>query len=251
MASNARQSTIKASEVAHFEGHAADWWNPKGTSAMLHRLNPVRLTYLREAIDRHWHVQSDEMRPLAGRRALDVGCGAGLVCEPLARLGAAVTGLDATPANIDVARAHAEKAGFAIDYRAGAIEALEEPPFDLITCFEVIEHVEEPALFVAHLARLLRPDGLLVLSTPNRTARSRLAMITLGEGLNLVPRGTHDWQRFVKPEELAEMLGAQGLAVIDRAGIGFRPDRGFVRTDDLSMDYLLTVLPASAVPAPH
>jgi len=242
MASNARTTTVSAREVAHFEAHAADWWNPKGTSAMLHRLNPVRLAYIRDAIDRHRGISHDMMRPLEGRRALDVGCGAGLLCEPLARLGAAVTGLDATPANIAVAQDHASKAGLVIDYRAGGIEALDAAPFDLVTCMEVIEHVEEPALFVSHLARMLRPDGLLILSTPNRTARSRLAMITLGEGLNLVPKGTHDWSRFLKPDEMEALLTAHGLTAIDRAGIAFRPDKGFVRSEDMAINYILTAV---------
>lgn len=250
MASNARTTTVSAREVAHFEAHAADWWNPRGSSAMLHRLNPVRLGYIREAIDRHWGLSPATMRPLGGRRALDVGCGAGLLCEPLARLGAAVTGLDAAPANVTAAIGHAEKSGLAIDYRAGGIEEMDMAPFDLVSCMEVIEHVEEPALFVSHLARMLRPDGLLILSTPNRTARSRLAMITLAEGLNLVPKGTHDWSRFLKPEELEELLADAGLGVIDRAGIAFHPGKGFVRSEDMAINYILTAVHGnSAAPA--
>ncbi|MET0238614.1 MAG: bifunctional 2-polyprenyl-6-hydroxyphenol methylase/3-demethylubiquinol 3-O-methyltransferase UbiG [Sphingobium sp.] len=243
MASNAGHSTIRPSEVAHFGTLAADWWNPKGSSAMLHRLNPVRLAYIREQADQHWSLDPQVLRPLAGRRALDVGCGAGLLCEPLARLGAAVTGVDATPENIAVARDHAEKTGFAIDYRAGSVEALDIAPFDIVTCMEVIEHVEDPALFISHLARLVRPDGLLILSTPNRTPLSRLAMITVGEGLNLVPRGTHDWSRFLRPEELEAHLTAAGMTVTDRAGIAFRPDKGFTRGDDMGINYLMTAAP--------
>src|SRR6185369_254892 len=166
MASNARTTTVSAREVAHFEAHAADWWNPKGTSAMLHRLNPVRLAYMREGIDRHWGISHDMMRPLEGRRALDVGCGAGLLCEPLARLGAAVTGIDAAAENVAAARAHAALSDLTIDYRAGGT-------FDLVTSLEVIEHVATPATFVAGLAAALAPGGLLILSTPNRTALSR------------------------------------------------------------------------------
>lgn len=242
MASNARTSTISAREVAHFEAHAADWWNPKGTSAMLHRLNPVRLAYIRERIDQHWDLAHSTMRPLEGKRALDVGCGAGLLCEPLARMGATVTGLDATPGNIKAARDHAAKSDLAIDYRAGGIESLDLPPFDLVTCMEVIEHVEQPVLFVSHLARMLRPGGLLIMSTPNRTARSRLAMITIGEGLNLVPRGTHHWDHFLTPDELEALLAGTGLEVVDRTGISFRPDRGFVRSEALSINYILAAV---------
>lgn len=240
MASNADKSTIRASEVSHFSGLAEDWWNPKGTSAMLHRLNPVRLAYIREQVDGHWGLDQHGVRPLADKRVLDVGCGAGLLCEPLARLGARITGLDATPANIDIARDHAEKSGFSIDYRAGSIEGLNEEPYDLVTCMEVIEHVEDPALFVSHLARMVKPDGLLLLSTPNRTALSRLAMITIGEGLNLVPKGTHDWSRFLQPDELEAHLVTSGMTVTDRAGIGFRPDKGFFRSEDMSINYLMT-----------
>ncbi|MET0137990.1 MAG: bifunctional 2-polyprenyl-6-hydroxyphenol methylase/3-demethylubiquinol 3-O-methyltransferase UbiG, partial [Sphingobium sp.] len=179
MASNADKSTIRPDEVAHFSTLSQDWWNPTGSSAMLHRLNPVRLAYIRERIDEHWASDHHDIRPLAGRRALDVGCGAGLLCEPLARLGAAVTGIDATPANIEVARAHAERSGLAIDYRAGSVETMEDAPYDIVTCMEVIEHVDDPALFIRHLARMVRTGGLLILSTPNRTPLSRLAMITI------------------------------------------------------------------------
>ena len=165
-------STIDPSEAAHFGRLAADWWDPKGSSAMLHRLNPVRLKYLREQIDLHW--QSDECgrTPLAGKRAVDVGCGAGLLAEPLARLGADVSGIDAAAENIVVARRHAEGQGLAIDYKAGGVEAL-EGRYDLVTSLEVIEHVTDPRAFVGGLAAAVAPGGLLILSTPNRTALSR------------------------------------------------------------------------------
>lgn len=246
MASNAGQTSIRPSEVAHFGALAEDWWNPKGSSAMLHRLNPVRLAYIREQVDAHWSLPHGDFRPLAGRRVLDVGCGAGLLCEPLARLGGIVTGLDATPENIAVARDHAERSGLAVDYVAGGIETLDAAPFDLVTCMEVVEHVEDPAAFIAHLARMVAKGGLLILSTPNRTARSRLAMITIGEGLKLVPRGTHDWQRFLTPEETEGHLTAGGMTVTDRAGIAFDPRHGFVRGEDMSINYLMTALPAPA-----
>jgi len=232
--------TVRPEEAAHFGKLAADWWDPKGSSAMLHRLNPVRLRYIREQLDHHWELDEHDRRPLAGKRAADVGCGAGLLCEPLARLGAEVVGIDAAPENIAVARLHAEGQGLAIDYRAGSIDVLGAEPFDLITSLEVIEHVDDPAAFVRGLAAALKPGGLLILSTPNRTPVSRLAMITLGEGLGAIPRGTHDWDRFLTPDELRTHLEAAGLEVLDTEGLSFSPTRGFVLGENLALNYLVT-----------
>jgi len=233
-------STIDPKEAAHFGGMAAEWWDPKGSSAMLHRLNPVRLGYVRAQIDAHWGGETAALKPLAGKRALDVGCGAGLLTEPLARLGAAVTGVDAAPENIAAAQAHAVGQGLAIDYRAGGVETVAGARFDLVTSLEVIEHVTDPAGFVAALAQCLAPGGLLILSTPNRTALSRLALIAVGEGLGNIPRGTHDWDKFLTPPELTRLVEATGLKVSDTRGIKFTPTRGFVLADDLAMDYLVT-----------
>ncbi|HKR15782.1 bifunctional 2-polyprenyl-6-hydroxyphenol methylase/3-demethylubiquinol 3-O-methyltransferase UbiG [Rhizorhapis sp.] len=237
MASKA--TTINPDEAAHFGKLAADWWNPQGSSAMLHRLNPVRLGYIRAAINAHWHGDEHAMRPLSGKRALDVGCGAGLLCEPLARLGARVTGLDAAPENIAAARSHATRQGLAIDYRTGGIETLDEGGFDLVTSMEVIEHVADPQSFVDGLARALAPDGLMILSTPNRTVLSRLALITLGEGLGQIPRGTHDWNKFLTPQELGDMLAKAGLEVTDVTGLSVSPARGFILSDNMAVNYLM------------
>ncbi len=235
------KATIDPREAEHFGRLAADWWNPRGASAMLHRLNPPRLRYIRAAIDAHWDTDPAGFAPLAGRTALDVGCGAGLLCEPLARLGAAVTGIDAAPENIGAARAHAAAAGLAIDYIAGeAGIAVAGRSFDLVTSMEVIEHVADPAAFVATLAAALAPGGLMILSTPNRTPLSRLAMITVGEGLGMIPRGTHDHDRFLTPDELTGLLGDAGLEVRDLRGLGFAPLAGFHLSDDTSLNYLLT-----------
>ena len=233
-------TTINPHEAAHFGKLAADWWNPKGSSAMLHRLNPVRLGYLRERIDAHWGEDATGFTPLADKRALDVGCGAGLLCEPLARLGATVTGLDAAPENIEAAKAHAALSGLAIDYRTGSVEGLDGETFDLVTSLEVIEHVTDPGAFVAGLAAALAPGGLLVLSTPNRTMLSRLALITLAEGTGRIPRGTHDWNQFLKPEELTALVEAAGLEVIETRGLSFSPTKGFVISDDVTLDYFVT-----------
>lgn len=239
-ASHLNDSTIIGAEAAHFGKMAADWWDPKGSSAMLHRLNPPRLRYIREQIDLHWDADGQGFTPLAGKRALDVGCGAGLLCEPLARLGAAVTGLDAAPENVAVAAAHAAQSGLDIHYRAGSVEGLAGETFDLVTSLEVIEHVADPAGFVAGLAGALAPGGLMVVSTPNRTPLSRLAMITLAEGVGAIPRGTHDWDKFLTPEELTGLLKAQGLTVGAVRGLSFSPTRGFTISDDTRLDYLVT-----------
>jgi 2-polyprenyl-6-hydroxyphenyl methylase / 3-demethylubiquinone-9 3-methyltransferase len=232
--------TVDAREAAHFGAMAADWWDPRGSSAMLHRLNPPRLAYLRAQVDAHWGGDPASFRPLAGRRALDVGCGAGLLAEPLARLGAQVTGIDAAPENVAVAQAHAAAGGLAIDYRAGGIEAVAGERFDLVTSLEVVEHVADRSAFVAGLADALAPGGLLVLSTPNRTPLSRLAMITLAEGTGAIPRGTHDWDRFLTPDELAALLREAGLVVTHLQGLAFSPARGFHLSESTALDYFLT-----------
>jgi 2-polyprenyl-6-hydroxyphenyl methylase/3-demethylubiquinone-9 3-methyltransferase len=232
-------STIDPKEAAHFGALAADWWDPKGSSAMLHRLNPVRLQYIRDQVDRHWGLDEAGRTPLAGKRAADVGCGAGLLAEPLARLGAAVTGIDAAPENIAVARDHALGQGLEIDYRTGGAETL-DGRYDLVASLEVVEHVADPAGFVAALGEAVGADGLLILSTPNRTAWSKLIMIGIGEGSGQIPKGTHDWNRFIVPDELRAMIRNAGLEVIDTTGIGWSPARGFALTGDLSLNYLVT-----------
>jgi len=234
-------TTIDAREAAHFGAQAADWWNPQGSSAMLHRINPVRLGYIRDAADRHWRLDPRDRRPLTGKRALDVGCGAGLLAEPLGRLGADVTGLDAAPEAIEAARRHAAGQGLAIDYRAGGVESL-AGQFDLITAMEVIEHVADRALFAGALARLLGPGGLLVMSTPNRTARSRLMLVEGAERLGLIPRGTHRWEHFLTPGELESLLGAAGLRVTDVTGLEWGPASGFRLGPDVGLNYLVSAI---------
>ncbi|UUL81885.1 bifunctional 2-polyprenyl-6-hydroxyphenol methylase/3-demethylubiquinol 3-O-methyltransferase UbiG [Sphingomonas qomolangmaensis] len=234
--------TIDPAEAAHFGTLAADWWNPKGSSAMLHRLNPVRLRHIRQAADAHWGCEPNDYQPLRGRSALDVGCGAGLLAEPLARLGAKVTGVDAAPENVGAAAAHAQAAGLDVRYLAGELDLLAGERFDLVCSMEVIEHVADPAGFVRGLADALAEDGLLVLSTPNRTALSRVAMVSVAEGFGMIPRGTHDWDKFLTPEELTALLGLAGLRVTDIRGLSFSPARGFVLGDDLSLDYLVTAV---------
>lgn len=240
--SNATTSTtIRPEEAAHFGRLAAEWWDPKGSSAMLHRLNPVRLGFVRAAIDAHWGTDSRGIRPLAGKRALDVGCGAGLLCEPLARLGAQVTGVDAAQENIAAASAHAAGGGLAIDYRCGEIGALALTGFDLVTSLEVIEHVADKAAFIAALAAALAPGGLMILSTPNRTAQSKLLMVEAAERIGLVPRGTHHWDDFITPDELRALLSAAGLEMGEPQGIAWSPKRGLHLSADLSLNYICGV----------
>ena len=233
-------TTIRPEEAAHFGSLAADWWDPKGASAMLHRLNPVRLAFIRAAIDAHWGGDSRALTPLAGKRALDVGCGAGLLCEPLARLGASVTGVDAAAENIAAAKAHAEGAGLAIDYRCGEIGALGLAGFDLVTSMEVIEHVADKQAFVSALAATLAPGGLMVLSTPNRTPASRILLVEGAERLGMVPRGTHHWDDFVTPDELRALLDAAGLSMGEPRGIAWSVGKGLHLSGDLSLNYIVT-----------
>ena len=232
-------TTINPHEAAHFGALAADWWDPHGSSAMLHKLNPVRLSYIRDRIDAHWLTDSSDLKPLAGKRALDVGCGAGLLVEPLARMGAAVTGVDAAPENIAAARAHAAGQGLGIDYHAGELAALPPATFDLVTSMEVVEHVADPAAFIAELAARLAPGGLMILSTPNRTALSKLLLVEAAERIGAVPRGTHDWDQFLKPEELTALLAAAGLEVVDRTGLAPSAARGFKLGGSEALNYLL------------
>jgi 2-polyprenyl-6-hydroxyphenyl methylase/3-demethylubiquinone-9 3-methyltransferase len=208
---------------------------------MLHKLNPVRLKYIRDQIDQHWQCDEHVRTPLEGRTALDVGCAAGLLTEPLARLGAKVTGIDAAPELIEVARDHAASMGLEIDYRAGEVQEL-EGQFDLITSMEVIEHVADPAAFVGALAKRLAPDGLLILSTPNQTSLSRLMMITVGEGLGQIPKGTHDFDKFIPPERMKVLLADAGLKCIDVEGIAWSPTRGLHLSDDERLNYLVAAV---------
>ena len=236
-------SSIVPEEAERFGKLAADWWDPDGASAMLHKLGPVRLKYIRDRIDQHWQIDERSRTPLEGKSALDVGCGAGLLAEPLSRLGASVTGIDAAPEVIAVARDHAASMGLEIDYRVTAVEKI-DGQFDLVTSMEVIEHVADPAAFVNSLAWRLAPDGLLILSTPNATAWSRLMMITLGEGLGRIPRGTHDFDKFIAPERMKTLLEDAGLKCPDVEGIAWSPTRGLHLSDDMRLNYLVAAVRA-------
>ena len=235
------ETSIVAEEAKRFGKLAGDWWDPNGASAMLHMLNPVRLKYIRDQVDQHWQVDECSRTPLAGKTALDVGCGAGLLAEPLARLGAKVTGVDAAPKLIAVAREHAAAMGLEIEYRAGELTEL-EGQYDLVTAMEVIEHVADPATFVQALAKRLAPGGVLILSTPNATGWSKLLMITIGEGLGRIPTGTHDFDKFVSPERMKVLMCDADLKCIDVEGIAWSPTRGLHLSEDLRLNYLVTAV---------
>jgi len=236
---SARAATsIVPEEIEQFAKLADEWWDPDGSSAMLHKLNPVRLKYLRDMIDQHWQCDEHLRTPLEGKTALDVGCGAGLLTEPLARLGGEVTGLDAAPANAVAAARHAQGSGLAVTYLAGELAAL-DGRFDLVTCLEVLEHVADKEAFVAELARHLAPGGLLVVSTPNRTEASRLLLVGAAEALGAVPRGTHHWDDFVTPGELRTLLANAGLTMGEPRGIAWSPLQRLHLSSDLSLNYIV------------
>ncbi|MCJ8190786.1 bifunctional 2-polyprenyl-6-hydroxyphenol methylase/3-demethylubiquinol 3-O-methyltransferase UbiG [Sphingomicrobium aestuariivivum] len=233
------KTSILASEAAHFGSMAGDWWDPKGASAMLHKLNPVRLGFVREQLDRHFGLDECDYSPLDGKSAMDVGCGAGLLAEPLARLGAEVTGVDAAEPLIEAARVHAAGQGLAITYVAGEVATVDKT-FDLVTAMEVIEHVADPRDFLATLVSKLADGGLLILSTPNKTPLSKLLTITLAEGTGRIPKGTHDYDMFIPPETLTAMLEELGMEVIETKGIAFSPSKGLHLSEDLKLNYLIS-----------
>jgi 2-polyprenyl-6-hydroxyphenyl methylase / 3-demethylubiquinone-9 3-methyltransferase len=240
-----KAASINPDEAAFFGKLAADWWNPKGTSAMLHRITPVRVAHVRSLALAHFGLDGKSRRPLAGLSALDVGCGAGLMAEPLARMGAATSAIDAALENIAAAMDHAQGQGLPIDYQCIAVEDLAATgtQYDLITCLEVVEHVAGRDAFFGAVAHLLRPGGLAVFSTPNRTPASWAVVIAGAEYVTRsIPRGAHDWNRFFTPAELAEALTAAGLVPGDPAGLSWRPGRGFHIGGDVAVNYFLSAV---------
>ena len=235
-------STVDPVEIEKFRRMAEDWWDPRGKFRPLHRFNPVRLGFLKERLCRHFGRDPKADRPLAGLRLLDIGCGGGLVAEPLTRLSAEVVGIDATARNVEVARVHAAEGGLTIDYRHAAAEDLAEAgeSFDAVLALEIVEHVASLDAFVAASARMVRPGGLMVVATLNRTLKAfALAIIGAEYVLGWLPRGTHDWKRFVRPSELEAAMRASGLALAETAGVAFNPilDRWSLGSD-LDVNYL-------------
>ena len=244
--------SVDHAEVAHFERIAADWWDPQGVFKPLHRMNPVRIGYLRDHLCRHFGRDSRSVAPFAGLTLVDVGCGGGLLTEPMARLGAEVIGLDASPETIKVAAYHAERLGLPIDYRHATAEDLADTGsrFDVVLALEIVEHVADVPAFATALSRLAKPGGVVALSTLNRTAKSfALAIVGAEYVLRWVPRGTHRWRKFLRPSELAGSLRREGLIVEDVAGMVYRPvdDTWHLTARDLDVNYLMfTTKPAAA-----
>ena len=219
-------TTINPAEIAKFEAMAAEWWDPEGKFKPLHMLNPCRLDYIVAQIAAEFDRDSRAKAPFAGLRILDIGCGGGLLSEPMARLGAFVVGADAAPRNIPVAALHAEQSGLVIDYRVTTAEALAAAGerFDVVLNMEVIEHVADPAAYLTACQQLLKPGGLMICSTLNRNPKSFLMAIIGAEWvMRWLPKGTHDWQKFITPEELYTMIRAAGLDPVDRKGFVFNP----------------------------
>lgn len=236
--------TVNTQEINHFAKDSAQWWDEGGPFQPLHALNPVRLSYIKDQICTHFERKMDDLGAYRGLSILDIGCGGGLVCEPLSRLGGTVTGVDADAGAIKAAQDHAAMMGLSIDYRVAASEDLvhEKPRFDIVLALEVMEHVDQVDLFVRHCAALCKPGGLMIFSTLNRTARSFLLGKVAAEYiLGWVPRGTHDWKKFIRPSELARLVRDHGATPINTTGMVFNPlSRGFALSPDVSVNYFLT-----------
>ena len=236
-------TTINDAEIAKFTAMAEEWWNPKGKFKPLHKFNPVRMTYIREHLLAHFGLDATAMRPLEGLSILDVGCGGGLLCEPLARLGATVTGIDAAERNITIARLHAEKSGLAIDYQATTSEALaaQGKTFDMVLNMEVVEHVDNVPLYMKSCADLVKPGGLMLTATLNRTARAyALAIVGAERILRWLPVGTHDWNKFLTPDEIKTLITRNGLVVTAETGVVFHPLADEWRQSrDMAINYMV------------
>jgi 2-polyprenyl-6-hydroxyphenyl methylase/3-demethylubiquinone-9 3-methyltransferase len=239
----ARRSSVDAAEVERFSRHAADWWNPRGPMAALHKFNPLRLGYIRDQAAACFGRDPKKLDCLRDLRMLDIGCGGGILSEPLARLGAAMVGADPAEDNIAAARAHAEEGGVAVDYRATTAEQLSAAGerFDVVLAMEVVEHVADVDGFVATCATMVKPGGLMIAATLNRTLKSfALAIVGAEYVLRWLPRGTHQWDKFVTPEELEAAIEDSGLHVIGERGVVYNPfaDR-WQLSSDMDVNYML------------
>ena len=237
-------TSIDPSEIAHFSAMAADWWDPAGKFAPLHKFNPVRLSYIRDRLTRHFDRDPKAATPFEGLRLLDIGCGGGLLSEPMARLGASVVGADAAEANIKTATVHAQEQGLTIDYRATTAEELgaQGERFDIILNMEVVEHVAHPRPFLKDCAAMLNPGGIMLVATLNRTPKSfALAIVGAEYVLRWLPRGTHHWSKFITPTELERYLIGAGLEIADKSGVTYSPltDAFTLSRRDLGVNYMV------------
>jgi 2-polyprenyl-6-hydroxyphenyl methylase/3-demethylubiquinone-9 3-methyltransferase len=238
-----QDSSVDEVEVARFSALASEWWDPRGKMAVLHKFNPVRLGFIKEAACRHFERDGKRLDALSGLRMLDIGCGGGILSEPLARLGAAIIGADPSQTNIAAAKLHAGETGLAVDYRATTAEALADAGerFDIVLAMEVVEHVADLSLFVRRCAEMVAPGGLMITATLNRTLKSfALAIVGAEYVLGWLPRGTHQWDKFVTPNELQAALERQGLAVLDETGVIYNliADRWQLSTD-MDVNYMV------------
>ena len=249
-ASPASDATLDSEEVRRFSQIAAEWWDPHGKFRPLHQIGPPRLGFIRDTAVTHFGRDPKALRPLAGLTALDVGCGGGLVSEPLARMGAAVTGIDPSERNVAIARGHAEPQGLNVSYRACRVEDLvaEGVTYDILACLEVVEHVPDVAAFVALCGKLVRPGGIAVFSTINRTFKAwALAIVGAEYVLGWLPRGTHQWDRFVTPEELKHHCEGASLSGVKFAGISYSPLRDeWTLSPDTDVNYLVSAIKPEA-----
>jgi 2-polyprenyl-6-hydroxyphenyl methylase/3-demethylubiquinone-9 3-methyltransferase len=243
MTGTAPAASLDQAEVEKFSKIAAEWWNPSGKFGVLHVFNPVRLAYIREQVTARFNRDPFDRRPFAGLHFLDIGCGGGLLSEPMARLGAAVTGIDPSEKNIKTASVHAAEQELTIDYRAITAEALaaEGQTFDVILNMEVIEHVADPSGFVSTCASLLKPDGLIFIATINRTLKSfGLAIIGAEYILGWLPKGTHQWEKLITPDELKAWIARSGLDCLDETGVAYHPlANEWRRARDMDVNYML------------
>lgn len=237
------ETTIDQSEVDRFSALAQEWWNPTGKFKPLHKFNPVRLTYIRERLCEHFDRDIKAPDALKGLRILDIGCGGGLLCEPLARMGADMVGADAGKTNIEVAKLHAVQSGLDIDYRATTAEALAEAgeTFDVVLNMEVVEHVSNVNLFLTACANMVRKDGLMLIATINRTFKARaLAIVMAEQVLRWLPKGTHQYEKLVKPEEIAAPVEAAGMRVLEKLGVFYNPiSDSWNRSNDTDVNYMM------------
>lgn len=238
------EATIDPAEVEQFDRLAAQWWDERGPMAMLHKFNPVRLGYIRDQTALHFKRDPKRAGCLSRLRILDIGCGGGILSEPLARLGADVVGADPAAANIEVAARHAEQAGLSIDYRATTAETLADAGerFDVVLAMEVVEHVADVDLFVRRCGEMVRPGGMMIAATLNRTMKSfALAIVGAEYVLRWLPRGTHRWDKFVTPDELEAAMSRANLRVVDERGVIYNPLGDVWRlADDMDVNYMLT-----------